>query len=99
MEGSAVQFELREHDRRISGLHRTVGGLSTDVGQHKTDIAVLKRDLNEVSNDVKAIKEAVEEEGRRNRASNGKVIWALVGLSLSAAGSAITVALTLGGHP
>jgi transcription antitermination factor NusA-like protein len=99
MESSPVQIELREHDRRISGLHRTVGGLSVDVAQHKTDIEVLKRDVHEVADDIADIKKAVEEEGKRNRASNNKVIWALVTLALSTAGSAIAVSLTLGGHP
>lgn len=96
---AAIQIELREHDRRLSGLHRTVGGLSVEVGGSKTDIEILKRDVREVSGDIADIKKAVEEEGKRNRASNSRVIWALVTLSLSAAGSAITVAITLGGHP
>lgn len=99
MEGSPIQIELREHDRRISGLHKSVGGHSTEIANHRTDIEVLKRDVREVAGDIADIKEAVEEEGKRNRASNNRVIWALVGLSLSAAGSAITVAITLGGHP
>ena len=99
MEASPIQIQLREHDRRISGLHQTVGAHSGEIWGHKTDIEVLKRDVREVAGDIADIKQVVEEEGRRNRASNNRVIWALVGLSLSAAGSAITVAVTLGGHP
>jgi hypothetical protein len=99
MEASPVQIQLREHDRRISGLHKTVGVHSVEISGHKTDIEVLKRDVREVAGDIADIKDVVEEEGKRNRASNSRVIWALVGLALSAAGSAITVAITLGGHP
>jgi hypothetical protein len=86
-------------DRRVSGLHRSVGALSTDVGQNKTDIAVLKRDGEEMREDISDIKKVVEEEGKRNRASNNRLIGAVIALSVSAVGSAITFALTSGGHP
>jgi ParB-like chromosome segregation protein Spo0J len=121
MEGSAVPFELREHDRRISALHKTVGGLSTDLGGNKTDIKILQRDVKDVEGDVADLKDAIEKEGEKNRkallaatekyekaqkesddkyrGTSNRLLAVVFALVLSAAGSALTFALSTGGHP
>jgi hypothetical protein len=53
---NAFRIELREHDRRISGLHRSLGVLSTDVGNHKTDISVLHTELGNIREDIAELK-------------------------------------------
>lgn len=52
MSADPVAIELREHDRRISGLHRTLGGLGTDVGDLKTNAAVSKKELDGLREDI-----------------------------------------------
>jgi len=99
MEASAIEIRLRQHEERLAANHDSVSRLRDVSANHETRISVITTELRETREDVAEIKKVVEEEGKRNRASNNRVVWALVGLSLSAAGSAITVALTLGGHP
>lgn len=132
MEASAIQFQIKELDRRISGLHKTAGGLSTDVGQNKTDIEVLKRDRLEDRADIEEIKKAIAEQGEKNRralqesdekfrdalkasdakykaaqeksdakarANSNRVIATLLAFTLTTAGSAISLALSMGAHP
>jgi len=99
MEASAIEIRLRQHEERLTKNDDSVSRLRDTSARHDTEISVMRTELRETREDVTEIKKVVEEEGRRNRASNNRVVWALVGLSLSAAGSAITVALTLGGHP
>ena len=118
---AAMQIEVREHDRRISGLHKTLGGIAADVGGNKTDIEVLKRDVREARSDVDDLKQTIEREGEKNRralaasdakfaealkesdekfrTASNKMVGALVGFSLTAAGSAIAVLISTGGHP
>jgi len=99
MEANAIEFRLRNHDARLDAAQDSITRLRDVSANHETRISVITTELRETRGDVAEIKKVVEEEGKRNRASNNRVVWALVGLSLSAAGSAITVALTLGGHP
>lgn len=96
---AAFQIELREHDRRINGLHGRIGDTQVTVADHSTEIAVIKRDQVEIRKDIAELKIVVEEEGEKNRASNARVIYALATFALTTAGSAITIAFTLGGHP
>lgn len=75
MAADAVQIELREHDRRISGLHRTVGGLSTEVGDHKTEIAVIHTELRGAREDIAEMKKDF----------SGQLTWVRRGLWAAAA--------------
>lgn len=77
-----MAVELREHDRRLSGLHRTVGALSTDVGQHKTDIASIRLEVQGAREDIKEIKD--------------ELTWLRRGI-WTAASALIGFMLTLGG--
>jgi septal ring factor EnvC (AmiA/AmiB activator) len=56
MEASAMAVELREHDRRLSGLHRTVGAIGTTVGDHTTKISVVTTELRETREDIADMK-------------------------------------------
>lgn len=56
MSADPIQIELREHDRRITGLHGTVGRLSIDVGAHKADIAVIKSENHGTREDLAELK-------------------------------------------
>jgi peptidoglycan hydrolase CwlO-like protein len=60
MDASAMQVELREHDRRISSLHRSVGGIATDVGQHKTDIASLRLEVQGAREDIGELRKEMQ---------------------------------------
>lgn len=100
MEGSSIPYEVKEMNRRVDGFHRRMGAVEVVQQSHTTDIAVLKRDGEEIRKDIAEIKLTVEEEGKRNRASNNRVVGAMIGLAVSAVGSAITFALASGGaHP
>lgn len=55
-----MAVELREHDRRISGLHRTVGAIGTTVGDHTTKITVVTTELRETREDIAEIKRQIE---------------------------------------
>lgn len=51
---------------------------------------------------IKSTHEVIVELKNETRALNGKldkVVWTLVGLAVTIAGSAVTVAMTVGGHP
>lgn len=99
MEGGSLPFEVRELGRRVDGVHKRIGGVEVRQADQTTEIAVLKRDGEEMRGDIAEIKHVVEEEGKRNRASNNRVIGAVIALAVSALGSAITFALAAGGHP
>jgi transcription antitermination factor NusA-like protein len=99
MEGSSIPFEVKELVRRVDGFHERIGRVEGKQSNHTTDIAILKRDGEEIRTDIAEIKKVVEDEGRRNRASNNRVIGAMIGLAVSAVGSAIAFALASGGHP
>jgi septal ring factor EnvC (AmiA/AmiB activator) len=99
MEASAAEVRLANHESRLNANHDSLAKIRDVAADHETRISVITTELRETREDVADIKKVVEDEGKRNRASNNRVVWALVGLALSAAGSAITVALTLGGHP
>lgn len=99
MEGASLPFEVKDLGRRMDGVHRRLGGVEVVASGHTTDIAVLKRDVDEMRKDISDIKKIVEEEGERNRASNNRLIAAVLVLATSAVGSAITFALSGGGHP
>lgn len=61
MEGSleAVEVRVNEHDRRLSGLHKTVGGLSTTVGDHDSALSGMRVELKETRQDLGEIKESL----------------------------------------
>lgn len=99
MEGGSLPFEVKELGRRVDGAHKRIGGVEVTQSDHNIDIAVLKRDGEEMRGDIAEIKAVVEREGQRNRASNNRVIGAIIALAVSAVGSAITFALSSGGHP
>lgn len=98
-EASSIPFEVKELGRRMEGVHRRLGGVEVKQSGHTTEIAILERGEEEMRKDIAEIKSVVEKEGERNRASNNRVIGAVIALAVSALGSAITFALSNGGHP
>jgi hypothetical protein len=99
MEGNSIPYEVRDLKSGVSRLHKRVGGIEVRQSGHNTDIAILQRDGAEMQADIAEIKKVVEKEGERNRASNNRVIAAVIALAVSALGSAVTFALSAGGHP
>lgn len=97
--GAELPYKISELNRRVDGFHKRIGGVEVVQSGHTTDIAILKRDEQEIRQDIAEIKKVVEEEGQRNRQSNNRLIGAMVGLSVSAIGSALTFALASGSHP
>jgi hypothetical protein len=60
----AVQVELREHDRRLNGMHGTLGRLGVTVGDHSTEITRIGTQLEETRKDLGEIKEALSDTRR-----------------------------------
>lgn len=99
MEGASLPYEVRDLKGQLGRVHKRIGGIEVKQSDHTTDIAILKRDREEMKEDISDIKKVVEDEGKRNRASNNRLIGAVIALAVSALGSAITFALSAGGHP
>jgi len=102
MEANAgeLPYKVNELGRRVDGFHKRLGGVEVKQSDQTTAIAILKRDEEEIRADIADIKKVVEDEGKRNRASNNRLIGAMIAVSVSTIGSAITYALASGGgHP
>lgn len=97
MDPGAIENELVNLGNRASSMHRRVGGIQVEVGDVKAEVIKLDTEVKGLREDIAEVKTVVEKEGEANRASNNRLLMALVGFALTAAGSALTVAITLGG--
>lgn len=94
-----MENEMRHLAGRQRSHHKRIGGLEVKVSDLQRDQGITKAEVQGLREDIKEVKEVVEREGEANRASNNRLLMALVGFALTAAGSAITIAITIGGHP
>lgn len=92
-----IENEMRHIAGRQRSHHKRIGGLEVKVSNIERDLSVTQTEVAGLKDDIKEVKEVVEREGEANRASNNRLLMALVGFALTAAGSAITVAITVGG--
>lgn len=82
---------------RASSMHKRVGGIQVEMSDAKREIGEVKTEVRGLKEDIAEVKHTVEREGEANRASNNRLLMALVGFALTAAGSAMTIAITIGG--
>ncbi len=105
-----IKEAIKNLNGRASAMHKRVGGIQVEVGDARSDIRVLQTEVDDLRGDIERVDSTIQREGESlrklireesatNRASNNKVIMALIGFALTAAGSAITIAFTLGGSP
>lgn len=101
MSADGVQIELREHDRRISGLHRTTGALATQVGNHETAISNQRIELDETRKDVETITETLKEdreERRKEGADTRKALYTVAAFMATFSASIIGLVIALLSH-
>lgn len=97
--GTALAERIAGVDRHVSAVARDQREVRDTVNRNTGRISVVESQVQDIRDDIAEVKAHIAATAEAQRESNNRVIVALIGFAITVAGSAITVALTVGGTP